>query len=174
MIRQNAPNPEAIDPEESTAAKAIEPGFNAVLKVNRTVRNLILDYALAAALLGLIPNYGNKWADLLGIAALGLLNLKLIRDIGRRWGNPPVRDVLASIGGLLGVLGAFAIAIASRVIVSTISLFIPLAIVLSSPVGHGVLTWALGRTANQYYLSIARTNAKTLQKLLQMQCSRDL
>lgn len=171
MTDQDAPNSEEISTqwqEVSPSVESVMPGFNLILKINHGVRALILDYTLAAAIIGLIPIYSSKWADVLGFVALGLLNLKMMRDIGVRWGQLKGQDAFAITSSFLSVLGAFGIAIILRLIVSTIGLFIPLIIVLNRAVGHATLTWALGRAANQFYLSTKRINSSTLEQVLQI------
>ena len=143
------------------------PGFNAVLKINHAVQSLILDYTLAAAILGLISTISN-WYRVLYFLALALLNLKMMRDIGARWGNPKSQDAFAILSSLFGVLGAFAIAVMARLIVSAIGLLVPLIIVLNKAVGYATLTWALGRATNQFYLSAKRVNSKTVKQLLEI------
>ena len=155
---------EGIALPPSTAS--VLPGFNTILKINHKVRGLILDYALAAAILGLIPSYGSKWIGGLNVLALGLLNLKMIRDIRVRWGNPKRQDTFAILTSLLSVVGAFALAIMARLIFSTVGLFIPLIVVWNGAVGHAVLTWSLGQTANQFYLSTQQVNESTLKQML--------
>lgn len=172
MTSQHASDSEEIatqGQELPSSVESVMPGFNAVLKINHRVRSLIGDYTLAAAILGSIPTYGSKWFDALGILALGLLNLKMIRDIGVHWGKPKGQDAFALASSLLGVLSAFAIAIMARLIISIIGLFIPLIVALNGAVGHATLTWALGRAANQFYLSTKRVNSSTLKRVLQFQ-----
>ena len=146
---------------------SIAPGFNTVLKINHTVRSLILDYALAAAILGLIATIG-QWLGLYSFLALTLLNLKMMRDIGVRWGRPKGQDAFAIFSSLVSVLGAFAIAIMVRLLFSVIGLFIPLIIVFNRAVGYATLTWALGRATNQFYLSSKRVDSTTLKQMLQI------
>ncbi|MDJ0708495.1 MAG: hypothetical protein QNJ46_34940 [Leptolyngbyaceae cyanobacterium MO_188.B28] len=175
MTYQDAPASEEIAAEWSEtppSVKSIMPGFNAVLKINYRVRGLILDYTLMAAILGLMLTYSRewisgKWFDVVDILSLGLLNLKMIRAIGASWGNPKGQGAFAVASSLLGVLGAFAIAIMARLIVSIVGLFIPLIIILSRAVGHATLTWALGRAANQFFLSTKRVNLSTLKQAIQ-------
>ena len=160
--------------ETSPSVESIEPGFNAVLKINHRVREITLDYTLMAAILGLMFTYSrewisDKWFDAMDILALGLLNLKMIRAIGACWGNPKGQGAFALASSLFSVFGAFAIAIMARLIISIAGLFIPLIIILSRAVGHATLTWALGRAANQFFLSTKRVNASTLEQALQIQ-----
>ncbi|MEM7772557.1 MAG: hypothetical protein AAGA75_20990 [Cyanobacteria bacterium P01_E01_bin.6] len=169
MTEQNTSSSQEIAPDPSFDADVIAPGFNTVLQINQAVRRLLVDYALAAAILGLIPLHGNKWVEALGLLALGLLNLKLIREIGKCWGYPKGQDMFALVSSLLSVFGAFAIAIMARIILSTMSFFIPLAIVISAPMGHAILTWALGRATHQFYLSTRQIDPDTLKQVLQHQ-----
>lgn len=93
----------------------------------------------------------------------------MIRAIGASWGNPKGQGAFAIASSLFSVLGAFAIAIMARLIVSVVGLFIPLIIILSRAVGHATLTWALGRATNQFFLSTQRVNASTLKQAIQIQ-----
>ena len=63
-----------IEPSSSTQVDSIMPGFNTVLQINHTVRRLIFDYALIAAILGLF-RFNNDVGSILNFLTLLLLNL---------------------------------------------------------------------------------------------------
>ena len=138
-----------------------------VLKVNCAVRGQILDYTLAAAILGLISTI-SQWHGVFFFLALTLLNLKMMRDIGARWGRLKGQSAFAIFSSLFNVLAAFAIGIAARLLVSAIGLFIPLIIVLNKAAGYAALTWALGRATNQFYLSSNQIDSVTLKRLIEI------
>lgn len=170
MTHQDATTTDPIISKETTRypePQSVLPGFNTVLKINHQVRALILDYTLAAAILGLIPSQGSKWMGGLNLLLLGLLNLKMMHDIRVRWGQPKGQDAFTILVSLLRVVGAFAIAIMTRLLISTVGLFIPLIVVWNGAVGHAMLTWSLGQTANLFYLSPKHINESTLKQMLQ-------
>lgn len=73
--------------------------------LNAKVRNLILDYALGAAIVALLLIPGIEW---LKAIALVVLNLFLVIGIARLWNFQKGGDLLARIGILFGIAGAIA------------------------------------------------------------------
>ncbi|MEL6927963.1 MAG: hypothetical protein AAFO95_04940, partial [Cyanobacteria bacterium J06600_6] len=53
--------------KESISTRAIAPGVRVIIKIGQRVRNSIFDYALGAAIIGLIPVYG-RWIPEIRIA----------------------------------------------------------------------------------------------------------
>lgn len=160
------PNSDRAHP--AAAMKSLLPGFRTALKINQTVRRLIVDYVLVAAILGLLPIYGSEWADVLGFLALLLLNLKMVIDIRSHWGKPAHPGIGTLLGNGLNFLEAFIVAIVVRLMVSVIGLFVPLVVVFNAGIGHAVFTWLVGRSAHQYYFNSAsgkQVNLSTLGRI---------
>ncbi|MEO0768969.1 MAG: hypothetical protein AAFY72_05980 [Cyanobacteria bacterium J06649_4] len=157
--------PPQDSPDSAAEMESLLPGFQTVLKINQTVRRLIVDYVLVAAILGLLPIYGSKLADILGFLALLLLNLKMVTHIRAHWGKPKFQGVGTLLGNLLNFLEAFAVGIVARLLVSVIGLFVPLVVVFNAGIGHAVLTWLIGRSAHQYYFNAASGNQASLSTL---------
>ena len=156
---------------ESIAAKAIAPGVRVIIRIGQRVRNSIFDYALGAAILGLIPVYG-RWIPEIRVALLTLLNLKMIVNIGGFWGYHRGQGNLAIFGCILAIVGAFALGIVSWLIVFIAGLFVPFVDSLARAVGYGVFTWNVGKAVSQYYYSPQRLNIEALRKALQFQRRR--
>ncbi len=118
--------------------------------LGRDIRNLILDYALGVALLGLIPLDGLLTLKLL-VAAL--INIKMMWDIGARWGFPKGQDILAIAGNLFGALGAFALSVLSWLTFFSLGLFFPYIGSLAIAAALFTITWMLGQATHQFYAS---------------------
>jgi len=116
----------------------------------RQGRNLALDYALGAAIIGLNPFPGTLTITLL---ISSVLVLKMMRDIGAHWGFARGQDPLAIAGNLFGGLGAFAIALMAWVTVFCIGILAPLVRAFALSAALFTLTWAIGQTTNQFYAS---------------------
>jgi uncharacterized protein (DUF697 family) len=117
---------------------------------NQQIRNLILDYALGAALIGLNPIPGTLMMTLLVVA---ILILKMRWDIGSKWRYIKGQDFLAISGQLFGSLGAFALAFMAWVTMFCLSLFVPVLSGFAISAALFTLTWALGQVTNQFYAS---------------------
>ena len=149
----------------------IVPGLKIIIGIGQQVRNSIFDYALGAAILGLIPIYG-RWIPELRLILLTVLNFKMIWNIGRFWGNHRGQGALAIASSLLAIIGSFALAVLAWLIVFAIGLFIPLVDSLARAIAYGVLTWNIGQAVSRYYYSPQTLNVAALQKALQFQQSR--
>jgi hypothetical protein len=121
-----------------------------LIQRHRQMRNLILDYAIAAALLGLNPIRGTLTLTLL---VAGLLIWKMICDIGSSWGYAKGQDALAIAGKLFGIVGAFALAFMAWVTVFCLGLLAPLLSGFGISAALFTLTWTLGQVINQFYAS---------------------
>ena len=157
--------------KESIAAKAIAPGVRVIIKIGQRVRNSIFDYALGAAILGLIPVYG-RWIPEIRLTLLALLNLKMIVNIGGFWGYHRGQGSLAILGCILAIIGSFALGILAWLGVFMAGLFIPYLDSLARAVGYGIFTWNVGRAVSQYYYSPQTLNIEALRKALRFQRQR--
>lgn len=155
--------------DERTEAQLL--GMNQLLKLNRDIRSLIFDFVLATSIVGLFPVHTSLWgysrlADVLSNLLLALLNLIMIRKIGKLWGYPKGQDAVAIVGSILGVFGAFCAAILARLAVLALGLLFPWVIVFNSAVAFALLTWLLGRLTHQFYLSTKQIDLLTWQKVI--------
>ena len=149
----------------------IAPGLQIIIKIGQRVRNSILDYALGAAILGLIPVYG-RWIPGIRLILLVALNLKMIRNIGRFWGYQKGQGSLAIINSLLAIVGSFALAVLTWLVVFALGLFIPLVDSLARASAYSVLTRNIGLAVSRYYYSPQTLDIKALQKALTFQRSQ--
>lgn len=122
---------------------------------HREVRDLILDYAIAAALIGLIPLPVPLTIKLL---ITNILELKMMRDVGSKYGYPKGQDLLAIAGNIFGGIGAYAIALMAWVTVFCIGLFFPVIGSFAISASLFTLTWALGQVTLQFYASGRQRN----------------
>jgi uncharacterized protein (DUF697 family) len=121
-----------------------------LIQRHRQIRNLILDYALGAAIIGLNPFRGTLTLTLL---VVGVLILKMMWDIGYSWGYTKGQDPLAIAGNLFGFLGAFALAFMAWLTIFCFRLFVPLFSGFAISAALFTLTWTLGQVTNQFYAS---------------------
>ena len=133
----------------------------------KEVRNLILDYAIGISILGFNPFPGiNLVTDTI---ACGLI-IKMIRDIGSKWGYPKEQDAIAIIGSIFGGFGALFASVASWATISFVGLYVPIIGEFATASFFFTLTWAIGQATNQFYLSGRQLNAAALkQAFLQAQ-----
>jgi uncharacterized protein (DUF697 family) len=149
--------PEDISPTEplqelhiaDTQAEPTTERFNCGRK-EWEIRNLVLDYAIGASILGLIPFRGLLIVKLL---VAGVLILKMIRDIRATWGFPKGQDALAIAGNIFGGIGAFAMALMAWATMLSIGLYIPYVGSFAVAAALFTLTWTLGQATNQFYAS---------------------
>ena len=133
----------------------------------KEIRDLILDYAIGISILGFNPFPG---INLITNTLAGGLILKMIQDVGRKYGYPKGQDAIAIIGSIFGGFGAFAAALVSWSTVSFCGLFIPVIGEFAATSFLFTLTWAIGQATNQFYLSGRQLNAAALkQAFLQAQ-----
>ncbi len=127
----------------------------------KEVRDLILDYAIGISILGFNPFPSINLVT--NTIACGLI-WKMIRDIGAKYGYPQGQDAIAIIGCIFGGFGALAAALASWTTLSFVSLFVPVIGKFTTTSFLFTLTWAVGQTTNQYYLSSRQLNATALKQ----------
>lgn len=130
------------------------------------VRNLILDYAMGAAILGLLPIPGFLMFEVQLVAA-GVLVFKMILDIGAKWGYPKGQDVLAIAGNIFGCLGAFSMALMAWVAVFCVGLFVPFVGSMALASSLFTLTWTMGQVTSQFYASGRQIDAAARKPALQ-------
>lgn len=153
--------------DTATLVETIAPGCELILDINREVKNLILNYTLWAAILGAFAsNYLRL--DNYTLPVLALINLKMVLDIGTLWGRPEKKRLWATAILFLLFLFALATALIVRSIFTIVGLFIPFIIVLNGTIGHGSLTYVMGKVANQFYLNSLKADPETLKRLLSL------
>jgi hypothetical protein len=121
-----------------------------LLKRYNQIRNLILDYAVGAAIIGLNPFRGTLIITFLIVI---VLILRMRWDIGRKWGYSKGQDALAIAGNLFGTLGAFALAFMAWVSVFCFGLLVPVFSGLAISAAFFTLTWTIGQVTHQFYAS---------------------
>ncbi|MBW4584111.1 hypothetical protein [Aetokthonos hydrillicola] len=138
--------------EEEEEEPANQPEVNVtplfLLQRNRQIRNMILDYAMGAALLGFNPFRGTLTITLIIVA---VIIVKMIRDVGSQWGYAKGQDPLAIAGNIFGYLGAFALAFMAWLTMFCFGLFVPLFSGFAKSAAFFTLTWTLGQVTNQFY-----------------------
>lgn len=149
---------------DDSSYKSLVAGIQIVAQHNRRVRNLVLDYALGAAVIGLIPVPGLL---IIQIITLVFLMIKMRRNIGALWGFPKGHDILAFVGTWFGSLGALAIALMAWLTLLGIGVFVPFVDSLARAAAFATLVWAQGQVTNQFYNSSRRMDQLAFQRSVQ-------
>ena len=130
-------------------------------QVNFKARNLILDYALGAAIVALLPLPQVDW--LKAIALLGL-NLFLVIGIGRLWNFQKGGDLLARIGILFGIAGAIGVALLGWLLLVIVGVMVPMLGSLAPGMAAFCYFWGFGQTVHHFYISkTPRAQANSLE-----------
>ena len=149
--------------EDLLVDSKITSGIELIIAIGKRVRNSVLDYALGAAILGLIPVYG-RWIPAIRVTLLAILNLKMVLNIGRFWGYHKNQDILVIAGCILGLFASFALALLTWLVIFAIGLVIPFVDSLARACAYGILTWSIGHTVSRYYYSPQHLDPQALQK----------
>ena len=148
----------------------IAPGLKIIIDIGQRVKKSILDYALGAAILGLVPIYG-RGIPALRLILLAALNLKMMVNIGRFWGYHRGQGSLEFIDCILAIIGSFVLSIFAWLGVFSVGLFIPLVDSLARAIAYGVLTWNIGRAVSRYFYSPKTLDKEALVKAIRFQRS---
>lgn len=136
------------------------------LRMNERVHQTIMDYALIVAIVSLPPTV--PWLQEVQLGAVLVLNLVMVRSIGARWGFPRGQGPLARVFLVLGIFGAILSMIFAYLLVYSASLYIPLMLGWAKAAGGFALTFAIGRTANDFYLSARRIDPRRIHLALRL------
>lgn len=148
-------------PQTSAEIAAIARSPN-LSEINQEIRELIIDYAIGSAILGLNPLPGTRTVTLLGAS---VLLLTMMRDIGARWGYPKGQDALAIGGNLFGGLGSFWVAFMAWVSMYGFGLFVPFVGSFAVSSSLFALTWRVGQATHLYYASGRQMDAEELRQV---------
>lgn len=138
-------------------------GITSLIQREGEVRRMIFDYALGAAIVGLIPITGGGSLEVKLLVVL-LLILKMIWDIRNLWGQPRGQDVLAIAGNAFGFLGAVIAGLLAWATMIGLSVVIPYVGAFAKAAGFATATWIAGQSTNQFYTSQKRPDLKALKR----------
>jgi uncharacterized protein (DUF697 family)/uncharacterized tellurite resistance protein B-like protein len=134
--------PSSIQPVNDPARRATE------------VKSDVTKYSVLSGVLGAFPVPGIAIATDLAVVAV---QVKLVRDIGQRWGHKVDRKAAASLLGSLG-LGTGA-----RIAVSNLAKLVPVWGSMVGATASFASTWALGQIANKYFESGMKADMASLK-----------
>ncbi|MGG6295606.1 hypothetical protein ACQ4M4_14540 [Leptolyngbya sp. AN02str] len=118
-------------------------------KTNFKARNLILDYALGATIIALLPIPNIRvWQAI----ALVLLNVLLVSNLARLWQSRKRGGLLARIGVLFGIVGAMLMGLLVWVVV-VMGVVVPLIGLLAPGIATFSYFWGMGQAVNHFYVS---------------------
>lgn len=118
-------------------------------RLYRVVHDLVVDYALGSAIIGL-----NPIPDLfiLTLILVTILLIKMRHDIQKMWNVPRQKGFWASTDILLGSIGALSIAFMAWLSLIILSAFIPLVHRFAISASLFALVWMVGFAINHSYL----------------------
>lgn len=138
-------------------------GMASLIRRERDVRGTIFNYALGAAIVGLIPIRGGGSLEIKLLLVLVLI-LKMMWDIRALWGKPSGQDIIAIIGNLLGGIAAVVGGFLAWGTVVGIGVLIPYVGALAKAAGFATATWIAGQSTNQFYTSQAKPDLAALKR----------
>ncbi len=138
-------------------------GMAALIGREGDVRRLIFDYAMGAAIVGLIPLRGGGSLEIKLVVVLGLI-LKMVWDIRNYWGRPRGQGVLAVVGNLFGFIAAVLGGFLAWVTLIGLGVVIPYVGAFAKAAGFATATWIAGQSTNQFYTSQKRPDLTALRK----------
>lgn len=138
-------------------------GIAALIRREGDVRRLILDYALGAAIVGLIPITGGGSLEIKLLVVM-LLNLKMMWDIRNLWGRPRGQDILATLGNIFGAVGAIVAGFLAWGTVIALGVVIPYVGAFAKAAAFATATWIVGQSTQQFYTSAHRPDVSALKR----------
>ena len=138
-------------------------GMAALIGREGEVRRLIFDYALGAAIVGLVPLRGGGTLEIKFLIVL-LLILKMIWDIRTFWGKPQGQDVLAVVGNLFGFMAAVIAGFLAWGTLIGLGVVLPYAGAFAQAAAFATATWVAGQSTTQFYTSQKRPDFTALKR----------
>lgn len=127
------------------------------------VRRMIFDYAMGAAIVGLIPLNGGGTLEIKLVIVLALI-LKMTWDISKQWGKPRGQGPLVILGSVLGLIWAGIAGLLVWGIVIGLSVVVPYAGAFAKAAGFATATWIVGQAVNEFYTSSKRPDFSALKR----------
>ena len=110
----------------------------------------VTDYALGVAIIGLNP-FQNLLTPTLCIAAA--IILKMMWDVGRKWGFSGGNHLLAIANFLFGLLGALTMGFMALLTLIFLGVLFPIVNRFALSAALMTLTWFVGVATNQFFLN---------------------
>lgn len=124
----------------------------------RIAHDLVLDYALGAAILGLNP-FPNLF--IVTLLMVGVLLFKMRCDLAKLWGLRRRRGFWLIADSLLGLVGALSMALMAWLTLIAASAFIPLVHRFAISSAFFTLVWMSGFAVNHSYLASLPTTPQS-------------
>lgn len=138
-------------------------GMASLIRREGDIRQLIFDYAMGAAIVGLIPLTGGGTLEVKLLAVL-LLNLKMMWDIRHLWGQPQGQGALAALGNIFGALGAIIAGFLAWGTLVGLGVIFPYLGAFAKAAGFATATWVVGQATNQFYTSAKHPDLRALKR----------
>ncbi|RZM82935.1 hypothetical protein [Leptolyngbya iicbica] len=127
------------------------------------IRRMIFDYAMGAAIVGLVPLTGGGTLEIKLVIVLALI-LKMTWDIRQRWGQPQGQGMLVTMGSAFGILWAGVAGLIVWGIMIGLGVVVPYADAFAKAAGFATATWLVGQAVNQFYASPKRPDFSALKR----------
>jgi len=167
MFKSRKKNAEATNTPRARHRRDLESiaeALDAALSIHSDVNRLILGYALVAAIVAALPAV--IWFYEVKLGAVVILNLLMIRSIGRSWGYSRGQSALTRVFAVLGVIGAVAMTGMVFVIVFSASLYVPIVRSWAEAAAYFALTMSIGRVSNEYFQNAQHVDRRRLVRVL--------
>ena len=138
-------------------------GMAAVIGREGEIRRMIFDYAMGAAIVGLVPLNGGGTLEIKLVIVLALI-LKMTWDISRRWGQPRGQGTLVTVGSAFGIIWAGIAGLLVWGIMIGLGVLVPYADAFAKAAGFATATWLVGQAVNQFYASPKRPDFSALKR----------
>lgn len=127
------------------------------------VRRMIFDYAMGAAIVGLIPLNGGGTLEIKLVIVLALI-LKMTWDISKQWGQPRGQGLPVIVSSIWGLMWAGIAGLLVWSIMIGLSVVVPYAGAFAKAAGFATGTWIAGQTIDQFYTTAKRPDFSALKR----------
>jgi hypothetical protein len=127
------------------------------------VRRMIFDYAMGAAIVGLVPLTGGGTLEIKMVIVLALI-LKMTWDIRQQWGQPQGQGPWVTLSSAVGIIWAGIAGLLVWGIMIGLSVFVPYAGAFAKAAGFAAATWIAGQAVNQFYTGAKRPDFAALKR----------
>ncbi|MEL6222009.1 MAG: hypothetical protein AAFR31_05130 [Cyanobacteria bacterium J06627_8] len=162
IIQKSFSSPTSTSPSD----QSLIAGMNCMMTHSHRARRLVFDYAVGAAIIGLIP-FGRF--GFIQPMAIALLLVKMAKDVHAHWGFSPQQYPKLALNYLISGTIALFLGGMSWLLLSLLSLVVPVSSWILSALSSFIGVWSLGCMVNQLYWNRSRTNRSVLEAIASQQ-----
>ena len=136
--------------DSSTALEATSLSSSSLAQRYRAIQSMVVDYALGVAIIALNPF--QSWL-LVSLGIVGIIILKMMWDIRRKWHSPGGHHFLALASYLFNLLGALTMGFMALLTLIFIGVAFPVMTRFTLSAALMTVTWIVGAVTNQFFLN---------------------